>query len=126
MHLQDVAEALEIRFQRGDAGVRRRRLRQPGACGVEQRIRGGHARVEGLVLALQHGRGLGAGLVLVPRGFDAGAQRFEVRLRGEGGLEALLDPGELLRGHRGRDLLPGPVVVGHPAQGLKLPGHALV
>ena len=126
VHLQDVTEAGEVRFQRGDAGVRRRCLRQPGACGIEQRTSGGHARVEGLVLALQHGRGFGAGLVLVPRGFDAGAKRFEVGLCGEGVLEALLDPGELLAGHGGRDLFPGPVVLGHPAQGFKLPGHALV
>ena len=62
----------------------------------------------------------------MPGRFDVRAQRFEVRLRGEGVLEALFDPGEFVRGHSGRDLFPGPVVLGDAAQGLELPGHTLV
>jgi len=64
--------------------------------------------------------------VFVPGRLDAGAQGGEVGLGGEGSLEPLLDLGELLRGYCCGDLFPRAVVVGHAAQGLKLPGHALM
>ena len=86
----------------------------------------GELPVQCLVLALQHGGGLGAGLVFLPHLLDAGPQRFQVCLCREGVLQPLLEPGELLGGHCRRHLVPGTVVLSDAAQGLKLPGHALV
>ena len=106
--------------------VRRRRLAQAGARGFQQRIPGSELPVQRLVFALQDGCGFRAGLVLLPGHFDVGPQRLQVGLRGEGILEALLDLSEFILRHCRGNLLPGPVVLGDPAQRLQLPGHALV
>jgi hypothetical protein len=99
VHLRDVVNAAEVRFQCGDGGIRRRRLAQPDPRGFQQRIRGRELLVQRLVFALQNRSGFGAGLVLVPGGFDVGPQRFQVGLGSKGILEALLDPAELVLRH---------------------------